>query len=578
MYASLSLSLSASFPSYFLFNRSTKHKKLVFATKKQRKRSPQRTQLQLRRRLHILFVSVVRSFVFFFCPVCVFFVVVVVLSFAMLRRSASLWLPRNMTMKDPLCKRVLDHCTPIVYSSLPNGFRVATEYVPNCPFATVGVWIDAGSRFEDVHNSGVAHFLEHMNFKGTDKYSKSDVENLFEQRGAHFNAYTSRDRTAYYVKAFNKDVDKMMDVVSDLLQNGRYRRHDIELERPTILAEMREVEELVDEVIMDNVHQAAYDPTTSGLPLTILGPVDNIAKHIDKPMIEEYVRVHYTGPRMCLVSSGGLSPEQTHKLAERYFSKLSATNNRPRLHGVYKGGYTVLWNEMMATANTAVAFPICGASHPDSYPLQLIHNVIGQFREGQFDQFCAQRRNPNLPWDKVPNLVQMRPFYTPYEETALLGYNLVTARMTTSNSEADKDFARDDAQTIMLNYILSSFYDLCATRVDADLLEAAKAEFKASVMMMRDSTTNSAEDLGRQMIHFGRRVPLQEVFEHVDAVTPESLRAAAEKYFSVVQPTVSSIGASSTLPRYDPLSVVSNIVKPQLKPAQFPADARACPL
>ncbi|KAG5508682.1 hypothetical protein JIQ42_08471 [Leishmania sp. Namibia] len=498
----------------------------------------------------------------------------------MLRRTgtvaAAAALPHNMTMKDPLCQQVLSRCTPVVYSSLPNGFRVATEYVEDCPFATVGVWIDAGSRFEDIHNSGVAHFLEHMNFKGTDRYSKRDVENLFEHRGAHFNAYTSRDRTAYYVKAFTKDVDKMMDVVSDLLQRGRYRLHDIEAERPTILAEMREVEELVDEVLMDNVHQAAYDPSTSGLPLTILGPIENISKNINKSMIEDYVRVHYTGPRMCLVSSGGISPDAAHALAEKYFSALPSTNNRPRLHGVYKGGHTVLWSETMATANTAVAFPICGASHPDSYPLQLVHNVIGQFREGQYDQFSSQRRNPNLPWERVPNLVQLRPFYTPYEETALLGYHIVTARMATSNNRHDSGFARDDAQTLMLSYVLSSLYDLCATRVEDSLLEAAKAEFKASVMMMRDSTTNSAEDLGRQMIHFGRRVPLQEVFERVDAVTPESLRAAAEKYFSVVQPTVSCIGASSALPKYDPLSLVSSVVRPQLTPPNFPQDARAC--
>lgn len=483
-----------------------------------------------------------------------------------------------MTTRDPLCRHMLDHCIPVVYSSLPNGFRVATEYVKDCPFATIGVWIDAGSRFEDIHNSGVAHFLEHMNFKGTDRYSKRDVENIFEHRGAHFNAYTSRDRTAYYVKAFTKDVDKMMDVVSDLLQRGRYLRHDIEAERPTILAEMREVEELVDEVIMDNVHQAAYDPTTSGLPLTILGPVENIARNINKSMIEEYVRVHYTGPRMCLVSSGGISPDVAHALAEKYFGKLPSTNNRPHLHGVYKGGHTVLWNEVMATANTAVAFPICGASHPDSYPLQVIHNVVGQFREGQYDQFSQQRRNPNLPWERVPNLVQLRPFYTPYEETGLLGYNIVTARMSTSENRNEPNFARDEAQTIMLNYVLSTFYDLCSTRVDAALLEEAKAEFKASVMMMRDSTTNSVEDLGRQMIHFGRRVPLHEVYERVDAVTPESLRAAAEKYFSVVHPTVSCIGASSTLPQYDPLAVASLRVQPRLTPEQFPQDARACSL
>ncbi|EPY38094.1 mitochondrial processing peptide beta subunit [Angomonas deanei] len=488
--------------------------------------------------------------------------------------------PHNKTLQDPVAKAVLDHCTPVVYSSLANGFRVATEYTKGCPFSTVGVWIDAGSRFETLENSGVAHFLEHMNFKGTNKYSKMDVENLFEHRGAHFNAYTSRDRTAYYVKAFNKDVSKMMDVVSDLLKNGRYTKRDIELERPTILQEMMEVEELVDEVLMDNLHQAAYDPASSGLPLTILGPTDNIAKHINREMIVDYVKTHYTGPRMCLVTSGGISPEEAHRIAEEYFGDLPAVNNCPASarRAQYRGGHTVMWDENMATANTAVAFGICGASHPDSYALQLVHNVLGQVREGQMQLYGHQRRNINLPWERVPNLVQLRPFYTPYEETALLGYQIVTARMSPVNRRDEPGFVRDEAQTILLNYILSSFYDLCSTLVEPDLLEQAKCEYKSSVMMMRDSTTNSAEDLGRQMIHFGRRVPLQEVFEHVDAVTPHSFRETVEKYVATQQPTVSCIGASSTLPRYDPLMLNSLRVYPQLKVNAIPENPREAKL
>lgn len=493
----------------------------------------------------------------------------------MFRRSLPRGIPHNMTLKDARCSATVRHCTPVTYASLPNGFRVATEYVKDCPFSTVGVWIDAGSRFENLRNSGVAHFLEHMNFKGTDRYSKQDVENLFEHRGAHFNAYTSRDRTAYYVKAFNQDVSKMMDVVSDLLKHGCYRRRDIEMERSTILAEMREVEELVDEVLMDNVHQAAYDPATSGLPLTILGPVENISKNIDREMIEDFVRTHYTGPRMCLVSSGGITPEEAYAVAEQFFADLPAVNNRPPLRGQYCGGHTVLWNETMATAHTALAFPLCGASHPDSYALQLIHNVIGQFREGQLDQFKHQRRNPNISWDRVPNLVQLRPFYTPYEETSLLGYQIVTAVRMESGFSTE-GWQRDDAQTLMLNYTLSSLYDLTATKVDPALLEAAKCEFKASVMMMRDSTTNSAEDLGRQMIHFGRRVPLAEVFERVDAVTPSSFRDTAHRYIASVQPTVSSIGASCTLPRYDPMQYTSLKLHPHLRPSQVPQDVRTC--
>ncbi|KAH9577795.1 Peptidase M16 [Trypanosoma melophagium] len=463
----------------------------------------------------------------------------------------------NCTMQDPLCVATLNHCTPIVYSALPNGCRVATEYFPHCQFATVGVWIDAGSRFEDVHNNGVAHFLEHMNFKGTTRYSKRAVEDLFEHSGAHFNAYTSRDRTAYYVKAFNADVPQMMDVVADLLKNGRYDPRDVELERPTILAEMREVEELVDEVLMDNLHQAAYDPASSGLPLTILGPVDNIAKHINRDMIREFVRVHYTGPRMCFVCSGGIHPDEAHKLAEKFFGDLPATNNRPPLQALYRGGHTVMWNEQMATANTAVAYPICGASHPDSYALQLVHNVIGQFREGQYDQFAYQRCNPKLPWEKLPNIVQMRPFYTPYEETSLLGYQLITARMPPSEPGVSQ---QDDSQNVLLDYLLRTFNELATSTVDKTLLEEAKSEFKASVMMIRDSTTNSAEDLGRQMIHFGRRVPIQEVFERVDDVTPTLFRDTLAKYINSTVPTVSYIGSASAVPRFDAVTQMSRRV------------------
>ncbi|CCW64177.1 unnamed protein product [Phytomonas sp. EM1] len=489
----------------------------------------------------------------------------------MLRRSLATLMPRNVTIKDSLCRQALDQMTPVVYSSLPNGFRVATEYIKGCPFSTIGIWIDAGSRFEDIHNNGVAHFLEHMNFKGTDRYSKKEVESLFEHNGAHFNAYTSRDRTAYYVKAFNHDVPMMIDVVADLLKYGHYRPKDIELERPTILAEMREVEELVDEVLMDELHRAAYDPTTSGLPLTILGPVENIARNIDREMIQSFVKTHYTGPRMCLVSSGGLSPDETHQIAEKFFSDLPAINNRPLLCAQYTGGYTVLWNETMATTNTAVAFPICGASCADSYALQLIHNVIGQFREGQFDQFGYQRLNPRIPWERVPNLVQLRPFYTPYEETALLGYQIVTARMPPTAP----GMGTSDEQVIMLDYILSTLYELTATTVDEALLEQAKCEYKASVMMMRDSTTNSAEDIGRQMIHLGRRVPIQEVFEFVDAVTPSSLRDTTQKYFTEVCPTVSGIGSASTLPWYDSQVLTSLRLNPRTEATRFPKDVRS---
>lgn len=148
---------------------------------------------------------------------------------------------------------------------------------------------------------------------------------------------------------------------------------------------------------MDNLHQVAYDASTSGLPLTILGPEANIARHINKEMITSYVQTHYTGPRMCLVCCGGIPPKEAHRLADKFFGKLSKINNRPAFHTTHVGGTHFMCNEMMATSNTAMAFPICGTAHPDSIALQLVHNLIGQVREANLPQFLAQHRNRHIP-------------------------------------------------------------------------------------------------------------------------------------------------------------------------------------
>ena len=99
--------------------------------------------------------------------------------------------------------------------------RVATEETPFAETATVGVWIDAGSRYETAANNGTAHFLEHMAFKGTAKRTTAGLEEEVENLGAHLNAYTSREQTTYYAKVFKKDVPKAVDILSDILQNSR---------------------------------------------------------------------------------------------------------------------------------------------------------------------------------------------------------------------------------------------------------------------------------------------------------------------------------------------------------------------
>ncbi|KAL0196525.1 hypothetical protein M9458_010097, partial [Cirrhinus mrigala] len=152
----------------------------------------------------------------------------------------------------------------------------------------VGLWIDAGSRYENERNNGTAHFLEHMAFKGTRKRSQLDLELEIENMGAHLNAYTSREQTVYYAKAFSKDLPRerhygcavnasllaAVEILADIIQNSTLGEAEIERERGVILREMQEVETNLQEVVFDYLHATAYQDTPLGR--TILGPTENI--------------------------------------------------------------------------------------------------------------------------------------------------------------------------------------------------------------------------------------------------------------------------------------------------------------
>ena len=146
-------------------------------------------------------------------------------------------------------------------TTLPNGLTIATESHPHAQTATVGVWIDAGSRAETDKTNGTAHFLEHMAFKGTSRRNQHALELEVENLGAHLNAYTSREQTVYYAKSFRKDVPVAVDIISDILQNSKLENSAVERERDVILREQQEVDKQLEEVVFDHLHSVAFQGT-----------------------------------------------------------------------------------------------------------------------------------------------------------------------------------------------------------------------------------------------------------------------------------------------------------------------------
>jgi mitochondrial-processing peptidase subunit beta len=197
----------------------------------------------------------------------------------------------------------------------------------------------SGSRYENLANNGVAHFLEHITFKGTTQRTQFQLEEEIENMGAHLNAYTSREQTVYYARVFKQDARKAMEILSDILTNSLKSEGAIERERDVILREMIEVNKIYEELVLDNLHEVAYP--TSGLGYTILGPEENIKK-ISKKDIQEYVAKHYTANRFVIAGAGAVDHQELVDIAQECFGKLPTssmdTTKNLMTKGVFQGG------------------------------------------------------------------------------------------------------------------------------------------------------------------------------------------------------------------------------------------------
>lgn len=186
--------------------------------------------------------------------------------------------------------------------------------------AAVGVWIDAGSRYETDKNNGAAHFLEHMAFKGTKNRTQKQLELEIENLGGHLNAYTSREQTVYYAKVFKNDVPKAVEILSDILQNSLLDEGAITRERDVILRESVEVSKQYEEVILDELHSTAFQGT--GLGRTILGPDQNI-RNLTRGDLQSYINTHYTANRFVIAAAGAVDHNQLVELTQKHFGGLA---------------------------------------------------------------------------------------------------------------------------------------------------------------------------------------------------------------------------------------------------------------
>src|SRR5882757_2369906 len=175
-------------------------------------------------------------------------------------------------------------------STLTNGLRVATDRVDTVDTVSLGIWIDVGTRHEPAEINGVAHFLEHMAFKGTERRSALAIAEEIEAVGGHLNAYTSRESTAYYAKVLKEDTTLAVDILADILQNSLFDPVELDRERTVILQEIGQAVDTPDDIIFDLFQERAFPDQAMGRP--VLGRPE-IIETIPREAVAAYLSQNY---------------------------------------------------------------------------------------------------------------------------------------------------------------------------------------------------------------------------------------------------------------------------------------------
>ena len=410
--------------------------------------------------------------------------------------------------------------------TLSNGFRIVTEHMPTLKSASIGIWVDAGGRHERLEQNGIAHFLEHMAFKGTKTRSALQIAESIEDVGGYINAYTSREATAYYVRLLEDDVPLGLDVIADILMNSIFNPEDVEIERGVILQEIGMTIDTPDEMVFDWLQEVSYPDQALGR--TILGPTERVSA-FKQDDLKQFVAEHYGPNQMILAAAGAVDHEKIVAQAEALFGHLPALDRGPNLIQPAKfGGGEIRNIKDLEQVHFALGLEGPDYRDPMIYTAQIYSSVMGGGVSSRL--FQEIRENRGL-------------CYSIFAQTGAYEDTGMTTIYAGTSAEQIAELSN-----ITIDEMKRAADDMTAAEV-----ARARAQMKAGLLMGLESPSNRAERLARLLSIWDRIPTLDETIAHIDAVTTGDVKAFAEKMAGDTGTGLALYGPAKAAPTLDAL-------------------------
>lgn len=383
--------------------------------------------------------------------------------------------------------------------TLSNGLRIVTEHMPGLQSASIGLWVSAGGRHEAPDQNGIAHFLEHMAFKGTTRRTALQIAEEIEDVGGYINAYTSREVTAYYARVLKDDVPLALDLISDIVLNPIFDPKEIEIERGVILQEIGQAADTPDDIIFDWLQEAAYPGQALGR--TILGPTERV-RAFGRADFDRFVAQHYGAGQLILSAAGAVDHDQIVRLAEAAFGHLAPSTAQIPEPGQFAGGER-REIKSLEQAHFTLALEAPGYRSDDIYTAQIYSTALGGGMSSRLFQEIREKRGL---------------CYTIY---AQVGSYDDTGLLTIYAGTSAEDLPELVGLTV--DELRRSAEDMSAAE-----LERARAQMKAGLLMGLESPSARAERLARLVAIWNRVPGLEETIAHIDDVSLAGVRDHAQ--------------------------------------------------
>ncbi|GAK01543.1 LOW QUALITY PROTEIN: peptidase [Geomicrobium sp. JCM 19055] len=389
--------------------------------------------------------------------------------------------------------------------TLPNGVRIVTEEMAHVHSTSIGIWINAGSRNETAKENGIAHFIEHMLFKGTDTMNAQDIAVRFDRFGGHVNAFTSKEYTCFYTKVLERHAEEAVRLLTDMFFRSAFLEEEIERERQVIIEEIRMVEDTADDVVHDLLDVAAFGDHSIGRP--ILGTEASINSFTREDLLNFMEREYR--PENIVISIAGRINEQLlavieeafthHKRGERKTCDSAPTLIQPK-HLIRK--------KAVEQAHLCLGFQGVPLVEDNIYASVLYNHLLGGGMSSRL--FQEIREQKALAYSVYS-------YHTSYQDTGLL-----TVYAGTATHRLDESY----------HAIIDTVKKIRCDRITATDVEDAKAHVLGSTVLSLESPSSRMNRNGRNELAIGSHQTLDELSDRIESVTHDQVKLFAESVYN----------------------------------------------